>query len=159
MSDRKAKQYNLRSNKQGQVHMPIHKQLCDDRKFLTEMLGKQSDPGDISFQDSDVSVSDSDLDCSGLVSQSDNEVHSSKTDSRTYNKFAMERKAPSHSKDTSSDPLSQTLINQQILHQLTVLSERLESIESASVKKTNDQSKIKKTRVTKIKNKYSGSRT
>ena len=41
---RKAKQYNLRSSKQGQVHMPIHKQLCDDREFLTEMLGEQSDP-------------------------------------------------------------------------------------------------------------------
>ena len=49
MSDRKAKQYNLRSGKQGRVHMPIHKQLCDDREFLTEMLGKQSDPADISF--------------------------------------------------------------------------------------------------------------
>ena len=55
--------------------MPIHKQLCDDREFLTKMLGKQSDPGDTSFHDSDVSVSDSDLDCSGLVSQSDNEAH------------------------------------------------------------------------------------
>ena len=42
MSDRKAKQYNLRSSRQGQVHMPIHKQLCDDREFLTEMLRKQS---------------------------------------------------------------------------------------------------------------------
>ena len=125
MSDKKAKQYNLRSSKQGQVHMPIHKQLCDDREFLTEMLGKQSDLGDNSFHDSDVSVSDSDLDCSGLVSQSDNEAHSSKTDSRTYKKIVIEREAPSRSRDTSSDPISQNLINQQILHQLTVLSERL----------------------------------
>ena len=74
MSDRKAMQYNLCSNKQGKVHMPIHKQLCDDREFLTEMLGKQSDPADNFSQDSDLSASDSELDCSGLVSQSDNEV-------------------------------------------------------------------------------------
>ena len=151
MSDRKAKQYNLRSGKQGRVHMPIHKQLCDDREFLTEMLGKQSDPADISFQDSDVSVLDSDLNCSGLLSQSDNEAHSSKTDSRTYKKFAMEREVPSTSRDTSSDPPSQNLINQQILYQLTLLSERLDSIETASAKKTNDQTKIKKTRVEKSK--------
>ena len=135
MSDRKAKQYNLRSGKQGRVHMPIHKQLCDDREFLTEMLGKQSDPGDISSHDSDVSVSDSDLNCSGLLSQSDNEAHSSKTDSRTYKKFSMETEVPCTSRDTSSDPSSQNLINQQILHQLTVLSEWLDNIESASVKK------------------------
>ena len=87
MSDRKAKQYNLRSNKQEQVHMPIHKQLCDDREFLTEMLGKQSDPGDSSFHDSNISTSDSELDCSGLISRSDNEAHSRKTDSRTYKKI------------------------------------------------------------------------
>ena len=151
MSDRKAKQYNLRSGKQGRVHMPIHKQLCDDTEFLTEMLGKQSDPADTSFQDSDVSVSDSDLNCSGLLSQSDNEAHPSTTDSRTYKKFVTERQVPSISKDTSSHPPSQNLINQQILHQLTVLSERLDSIETASVKKTNDQTKIKKTRVKKSK--------
>ena len=158
MSDRKAKQYNLRSGKQGRVHMPIHKQLCDDTEFLTEMLGKQSDPADTSFQDSDVSVSDSDLNCSGLLSQSDNEAHPSTTDSRTYKKFVTERQVPSISKDTSSDPPSQNLINQQILHQLTVLSERLDSIETASVKKTNDQTKIKKTRVKKGK-KFRNERT
>ena len=89
--------------------MLIHKQLCDDREFLTEMLGKQSGPGDISFHDSDVSVSDSDLDCNGVVSQSDIEAHSSKTDICTYKQFAMEKEAPSHSMDTSSDPLSQNL--------------------------------------------------
>ena len=87
---------------------------------------------------------DSDLDSSGLVSQSDNEAHSSETDSLTYKKFAMEREASSHSRDTSSDPLSRNLINQQILHQLTGLSEHLDSNETASVKKTNDQSKVKK---------------
>ena len=141
MSDRKAKQYNLRSNKQGQVYMPIHRQLCDDRKFLIEMLGKQSDRGDISSHDSNISASDSDLDCSGFVSQSENEAHWSQTDSRTYKKFATERETPSHSRDTSS--LSRTLINQQVLHQLTVLSEQLDSIETASVKKTNEQRNIK----------------
>ena len=40
ISDRKAKQYNLSFNKQGQVHMPVHVQLCDDREFLTKMLDK-----------------------------------------------------------------------------------------------------------------------
>ena len=124
--------------------MPIHKQLCDDREFSTEMLGKQSDPTDSSFHDSNTSTSDSELDCSGLISQSDNEAHLSKTESHTYKKFATQRQKPSHSRDNGSDLLSQTLINQQILHQLTVLSEQLDSIETASVKKTNDQSKIKK---------------
>ena len=151
MSDRKAMQYNLRSNKQGKVHMPIHKQLCDDREFLTEMLGKQSDPADNFSQDSDLSASDSELDCSGLVSQSDNEANSSQTDSHTYKKFGTEREVPSTSTDMGSDSLSQTFINQQILHQLTVLSERLDSIKTVSVKKTNDKSKIKKTRVKKTK--------
>ena len=151
MSDRKAKQYNLCSNKQGQVHMPIHRQLCDDRKFLKEILGKQLDRGDISSHDSNISALDSDIDCSGLVSQSENEAHSSKTDSCTYKKFATERDMPSHSRDTSSDPLSWNLINQQVLHQLTVLSKQLDSIETASVKKTNEQIKIKKTRVKKTK--------
>ena len=82
MSDRKAKQYNLRSNKQGQLHMPIHK-LCDDTEFLTEMLGKQLDPGDISSHDSNIFTLDSELHCSGLISQSNNEAHLSKTDSHT----------------------------------------------------------------------------
>ena len=49
-------------------YVEIHKHLCDDREFLTEMLGKQSDLGDISSHESDISASDSNLDCSGLVS-------------------------------------------------------------------------------------------
>ena len=68
------------------------------------MLGKQSDLADASFQDSDVSVSDGDLNCSGLLSQSDNEAHPSTTDSRTYKKFVTEREVPSTSRDTSSKP-------------------------------------------------------
>ena len=143
MSDRKTKQYNLRSTKPDQV--PVHKQSYDDRGFLEEMLRKQSDPAD-KFLESDLSASDSELDCSGVLSQSDSEANSVQTDTRTYKKFGTERQSPSTSKDTVSNPVSQTLINQQILQQLTALSERLDSIETASVKKTNDQTKIKKTR-------------
>ena len=114
------------------------------------MLSKQSDPAD-KFLESDLSASDSELDCSGLLSQSDNEANSSETDICTYKKFGTERHVPSTSKDTGSNPVSQILINQQILHQLTVLSEQIDSIETASVKKTNDQTKIKKTRSKKTK--------
>ena len=105
MSDRKAKQYNLRSTKQEQVHMLVHKQSCDDREFLSEMLGKQMDPAD-DFLESDLSASASELNCSGLLSQSDNKVNSSQTDTRTYKKFGTERQVPSTSKDEfgSSNP-------------------------------------------------------
>ena len=82
MSDRKAKQYNLRSIKQEQVHILVHKQSCDDREFLSKMLGKQTDPADV--LESDLSASDSEPDCSDLLSQSDNEDNSSQTDTRTY---------------------------------------------------------------------------
>ena len=48
------------------------------------MLGKQLDPGQIFSHDSDSSASDSELDCSGLISQSDNEANSSQADSHTF---------------------------------------------------------------------------
>ena len=126
----------------------MHKQLCDDRAFLTEMLDKQSDPAEIFPQDSDLSASDSELDCSGLVSQSDNEANLGQADGRTYKKFV--REIPSTSRDTSSNLSSKTFINQQILNQLTVLSEWLDR-NCVSENKTNDQSKIKKTCVKKPK--------
>ena len=63
----------------------------------------------------------------------------------------MERDTASTCRETGWDPISQTLINQQILNQLTVLSAQLDIIETASVKKTKDKSKIKKTRAKKSK--------
>ena len=68
MSNKKVKKNNLLSNKQGQLHMPVHMQLCDDREFLTKMLGKQSGLEEILSNNSELSGLDSQLGCSGLIS-------------------------------------------------------------------------------------------
>ena len=88
MSDKKAKQYSLHSNKQGQVHMLVHRQLCDDR----EMFGKQLGLGEILSNNLDLAGSDSELDCTGMISQSDNEADSNQTDVWTYNKKLTQRR-------------------------------------------------------------------
>ena len=70
---------------------------------------------------------------------------------RTYRKFGMEKAVPSTSKNTGSNSVSQNLINWQILQLLTVLSQWLDNIETAYVKKTSDKGKVKKTCVQKQK--------
>ena len=64
------KKYNLRSQKADtQVSFDLH--LSDDNKFITNLLGQK--PQVMSHQDSDSSLSGSELDCGQIIHTSDSD--------------------------------------------------------------------------------------
>ena len=127
--------------------MPVHMQLCEDREFLTKMLDNELGSGVTLQTNSDTSHSDSDFDCSAILSHSDNNTELDHSESRTYKKFHAEKVKPFTSKIGSSNLNTQTGINEQMLHQLSVLSLRIDSMEHITCKKSNDPKKIKHSRV------------
>ena len=117
------KKYNLRSARTETVQIPIQVQLSDDSEFLN-LLGNTS----VAQQDSDASFnSDSDLDLSAVVSGSDSDDVS--TQGRSFDRLQAEN--PS----TSAAVSDQTLVNQQILAQLSAIGTRLEKLEQDKVNK------------------------
>ena len=123
------KKYNLRSARTETVQIPIQVQLSDDSDFLN-LLGKTS----VAQQDSDVSSnSDSDLDLSAVVGGSDSDDVS--TQGRSFDRLQAEN--PS----TSAAVSDQTLVNQQILAQLSAIGTRLEKLEQDKVNKKSKQVK------------------
>ena len=108
-------------------------QLCEDREFLTKILYNESCLGVTLQTNSDTSQSDSHFDCSVLLSQSDDN-ESDHSDSHTYKKFHTENPPPLASKVGDSDLNTQTAINEQILHQLSFLSQHLDSMERTTSK-------------------------
>ena len=117
------KKYNLRSARTETVQIPIQVQLSDDSEFLN-LLGNTS----VAQQDSDASSnSDSDLDLSAIVGGSDSDDVS--TQGRSFDRLQVEN--PS----TSAAVPDQTLVNQQILAQLSAIGTRLEKLEKNKVSK------------------------
>ena len=134
------KKYNLRSSKSETSQIPLDLHLSDD--FVTNLLGHKQII--MSHQDSDSSLSGSELDCDAILhSDSDG----AGTSGRSFNRLQVENDSKVahdlHFQET------QSLVNQQILSQLTTISERLQKLEDKPSKKTNDKSKIKGTRAEK----------
>ena len=117
--------YNLRSAKSDSLQVPIRLQA-----------NKQAHK----VQESDGSSSDSDLNCSDIVKDSDGEE--------------TEETRNNASKDSGSEQTSTSItpdmINAQILSQLTNISQRLTKIESSKCKKTTDVKKIKNKKSKKV---------
>ena len=63
--------YNLRSVKNNVVELPVEIQLTGDKKFIATVLKNNTTVSDIENSMSDSDVSGSDLDCSGLMNESD----------------------------------------------------------------------------------------
>ena len=64
--------YNLRSGKQNTIELPVEIQLAEDKQFIETVL-KRSIVSDIDTNMSDSDSSASDLNCSALVNDSDND--------------------------------------------------------------------------------------
>ena len=64
------KKYNLRSPKIDTIHIQLQLHLSDDNDYVTNLLGNKK--SDMSHQDSDSSLSGSELDCDNII-QSDND--------------------------------------------------------------------------------------
>ena len=142
------KKYNLRSARTETVQIPIQVQLSDDSEFLN-LLGNTS----VAQQDSDASSnSDSDLDLSAVVGGSDSDDMS--TQGRSFDRLQAEN--PS----TSAAVSDQTLVNQQILAQLSAIGTRLEKLEQDKVHKKSNHVKTasrgarSKTKSTTVKSPY-----
>ena len=125
----KKKKYNLRSARAESVQIPIQVQLSDDTEFLN-LLGNTS----VTQQDSDVSSnSDSDLDWIAVVGASDSDDVS--TQGHSY--YHLQSETPS----TSAAVPDQTIVNQQILAQLSAIGTRLEKLEREKSVKKSKQAK------------------
>ena len=108
------KQYNLRSTKRDSIQIPVQV-LCSDSDFLSK-IGEFSNSKQQVTSSED---SDSELDCSGLMADSDNDAKNSH----------YTNPQPSTSVDQTStlgtvDFNAQALVNQEILNQLTKLGNR-----------------------------------
>ena len=138
--------YNLRSSR-GECRILIHLQLASDADFWTA-----SGDGPVSSQSrqvcfTDLSDSGSNIDIDALVDHSDQNLSSdSHVLERVHNAGKGQAPQASGSNHNSTD---QNFINTQILAQLNVLWDRLDSMENSmkTVKKTNDSTKIKRSKV------------
>ena len=122
--------YNLRSSKTDPLQVPVHLQLADDPEFLSSVSQQSKFSQE---NDSGTDGSESDLNCSDVINQSDTEQMEEN-----------DNPGSTSSKDKStSDNITQQMINDQILAQLTSISQHLEKIEKPKCKKTAVPSKIK----------------
>ena len=128
----KTKKYNLRS---ASSDTQMQTQLDGDMDFVTQLLG--AGPGTSSQQGCDSQSSDSELNCSDVINASDSDDTGSRN--RSFNKFSQEKSGTSDSRAVDT----QTIINQQILAQLTDIGQRLTNLEKTDCKKSNDVTKHK----------------
>ena len=115
------KKYNLRSNKSETIQIPLELHLSDDNDFVTNLFGHKKNT--MSHQDLDSSLSGSELHCDTILhSDSDG----AGTSGRSFNRLQVENDSKVahdlHFQET------QSLVNQQILSQLTAISERLQKL-------------------------------
>ena len=130
--------YNLRSGKQNTV-IPIEIQLAEDKNFI-ETLVKHNIVWDIDNNTSDSDASVSELDCSGLMNDSDEGASSPFS---AKNSAGTCQTVTSDSSLKNSEPDMQQLINARILDLLEKIGDRLDKIENKECKKMADKSKIK----------------
>ena len=138
--------YNLRSNR-GECRIPIQLQLVSHADFLTASGdGVNSSQSGQVF--TDLSDSGSNIDISGLLEHSDQTL----SPIHTHSQSGVTETRPGQASQASGsnrDPADQNYINTHILAQLRALGARLDSMEGSmkkSVKKTNDSSKVKKSK-------------
>ena len=108
-------------------------------------------PGQVFLSDQSQSTSESELDISGLMEDSD--FNSSRSDRNVHFKREKSQKSAgcshlSGQSDPNSDTVSQNDINKKILAQLQSLGDRLDCLEKKPVKKTSDRSKVKSSKKT-----------
>ena len=77
------KKYNLRSAKSNSLEVPVELQISNDNDFITNLLDSQTLA--MSQQESQNSSSDSDLDCSAIVNETDSDDASNPV--RSFNRF------------------------------------------------------------------------
>ena len=80
------KKYNLRSQKSDTSHVQFELHMSDDNEFVTNLLGQKQT---MSHQDSDSSVSDSDIDCGQIMHDSDSD--GSGPTERSFNRLHVEK--------------------------------------------------------------------
>ena len=130
------KKYNLRSRKTDTIQIPLQLHLSDDNDFVTKLLGNKK--SDMSHQDSDSSLSGSELDCDNIIQSDSDDAGPS---GRLFDRLEVE--APRKDAHDLQFQETQSLVIQQILSQLTAISDRLEKLEKKPKKKTNDMTRIK----------------
>ena len=131
--------YNLRSGKQNTIELPVEIQLAEDKHFIETVL-QRSIGSDINTNMSDSDSSASDLNCSALVNDSDND---SSVLTNSKNVAGTSQVTGTDNPSQKTDPNMQTLINARILDQLDKIGQRLDKIENKTCKKSSDKSKIK----------------
>ena len=137
--------YNLRNR--GECRIPIQLQLVSDVDFLTAS-GEGADSSQSGQVVTDLSDSGSDIDISALVEHSDQNLSSNPIVSGPGVQKARKGQA-SQASGLNVVLMEQQHINTQILTQLSALGARLDSMENSMkkpVKKTNDVTKIKKSK-------------
>ena len=140
--------YNLRSAKNNTIELPVEIQLTGDKTFMETVLKNNSIVSDIENSMSDSDISGSDLDCSGLINDSD-EV----SGTVMANNLAGSSQTATSSNFDNSDSNMQQLINARILDQLDKIGQRLDRIENKECKKTADKTKVKNSASKLVKNK------
>ena len=147
--------YNLRSQKQNTIKLPVEIQLSDDNQFLQKFLAQNTVDfsEQVNMSDSESDGSSSDLNLSDIV-QSDTEEND--TVSASQENPGTSYKKLSVATPNKSDPDVQTVINAQILEQLERIGKRLDKIENKDSKKTADKSKVKSVKQKDCKSKKSG---
>ena len=131
------KKYNLWSAKSNSLEVPVQLQISNDNDFITNLLDSHTLA--MSQQESQNSSSDSDLDCSAIVNETDSDDASNPV--RAFNRFEPEASTSSAQQNNVQDV--QALVNHQILSQLSTISDRLTKLEGKQPKKTSDKQKIK----------------
>ena len=135
--------YKLRSVRRQEQVIPIEIQMAPDNDFISQMIGSSHPtPGQVDLSNYS-SISDSDLNISGLMYTDEN------SGSKFFNNIKNDSVEYSGHVAGSSDPAAQTVdqnaSNKVILDQLTVIGYRLDKMENqnVNVKKINDISKAK----------------
>ena len=132
------RQYNLRSQAQDTVQLPVELHLAEDATFMKDLLASQRNPQSGQVSDNDSSINDSD--CDALIASPDDE-HDSNIENLSHE---TELKNPDATM-LDAHSTSQQAINMQIVAQLQSLGSRLDAMEKKSCKKvlTRQKSKTK----------------
>ena len=139
MAEAATRPYNLRSREEI-VELPVQLQLSDDTRFMSDLLANNKENGQVSDTDSSID----ERDCEALLNSPSTSVQNV-----AYNDQNVE----SDQNPSLGGPVSQQMINMQILQQLQSLGKRLDTMEEKTCKKNSDQTKIKnKTVKKKVKN-------
>ena len=108
------KKYNLRSTKSDSIEVPVQLQISNDNDFVTNLLGSQILT--MAQQESQNSSSDSELDCSALVNETDSDDASNPV--RSFNRFEPEASTSSAQQNNSQDV--QAIQNRKDIHTIAI---------------------------------------